>query len=239
MNDEPRLESRGPFPQFFMRMFRTSLLLLALTTAPLLPLAAAGPGLAGRVEGRMYIAPTGAYRLPIPVLPELGGSISDTENVVTFQDQFSLHVSIGVFPQDATHRWELSTRGLKDYLGYFFGGFVMPDFRLAFPGGRVESVGFSPDVMGGALFAYTLLPGGSMFEAKRAILGAGDSPLEAKRGNLIFVRNGVIYVLTTELAERVTERSSYHKTTEEENQILRDRLVALVRTMEFSRPATP
>ena len=40
-------------------------------------------------------------------------------------------------------------------------------------------------------------------------------------------------------AERVTERSTYHKTKEEENHILRERLVELAGKMDFSRPAAP
>ncbi len=223
-----------------MRMLRSLLLSSVLLGTPLLAqVEDTAPGLVGRVEGRVYISPTGTFRMPIPVLPELGGTIRDTENVVTFQDSFNLHVSIGVFTQDATQRWELSTRGLKDYLVFFFSSYVMPDFQNAFPGGSVESVVFTPSVMEGALIAYTLLPNGSMFGAKRAILGGDDTPVVAKRGNLIFVRNGNIYVITTELAERVTERSTYHKTKEEENHILRERLVELAGKMDFSRPAAP
>jgi hypothetical protein len=91
--------------------------------------------------------------------------------------------------------------------------------------------------MGGALIAYTLLPGGSMFAGKSSILGTSENAPVAKRGNLIFVRNNVIYVITTELAERVTERSAYKKTKAEEDVILRDRLVDLAHKMEFTRPA--
>lgn len=185
----------------------------------------------------MYISPTGMFRVPIPVLPELGGSLTDTPNVVTFQDNFNVNISIGVFTQDASQRWELSTRGLKDYLGYFLGTFMMPDFQSAFPGCRIESAIFSPSTMGGALIAYTLLPGGSMFENKRTILGAAETPAVAKRGNMIFVHNGAIIVITTELAERVTERTSYKRTTAEEDQLLRDRLVDLAKKIEWVRPA--
>ncbi|MDB6093330.1 MAG: hypothetical protein JWM32_892 [Verrucomicrobia bacterium] len=220
-----------------MRMIRPVLLLFALTGASLLAQTDDfAPVLAGRVEGRMYVSPTGLFRIPVPVLPELGGTIKDTENVVTFQDNFSVHVSIGVFQQDATQRWELSTRGPQDYLGYFFTTYVMPDFRNAFPGGGVESAGFLPKILDGVFIAYTLLPGGSMFGAKRALV-TDDNPIVAKRGNLIFVRNNVIYVISTELAERVTERSTYKKTTQEENVILRDRLLEILQKMEFPRAA--
>jgi hypothetical protein len=40
-----------------------------------------------------------------------------------------------------------------------------------------------------------------------------------------------------ELAERITERSSYHKTTAEEDDLLRQRLVELYKKLEFTKPA--
>ena len=221
-------------------MLRYLPIALVLTAGPLL--AQPGPGLApalkGRVEDKTYIAPGGTFRLTIPVLPELGGTISDTANVVTFQDNFNVHVSIAAFPLDATQRWELSTRGLKDYLSYFFENFVMPDFRNNFPDARTESALYVPDMMNGALLAYTLLPGGSMFSDKRALIGADEKPPVAKRGNLVFVRRSTIYIISTELAERVIERSTYNKTTAEEDEILRLRLADILKKMEFSRPAT-
>ncbi len=220
-------------------MLRTSLLLLALITGPLLAQPEdTSSSLAGRVDGRYYVSPRGSYRIPIPVLPELGGAISDNDKVVTFQDNFNVYISIGAFAQDASQRWEMSTRGPQDYLTYFLRNFVMPDFERAFPGCHVEGIAFSPTLFNGALIAYTLLPGGSMFAGKRSFLGSALAPVVAKRGNLIFVRNGSIYVISTELAERETERSTYKKTIAEENEILRSRLVDLVRKMEFARPDT-
>jgi hypothetical protein len=213
---------------------------LALLAGPLSgqPAGSPGPGLNGRVEGRVYVSPTGLFRVAIPVLPELGGSINDTPNVVTFQDSFNVHVSIGVFQQDATQRWELSTRGVQDYLSFFFDNYVTPDFRQMFPGTQVEGTVFVPTLMGGALITYTLLPGGSMFDDKRALLGRDSALPVAKRGNLIFVRNGNIFVISTELAERVIERSSYRKTPAEENELLRERLTDIVGKMEFPPPRT-
>ena len=221
-------------------MLRYLPIALVLTAGPLLAQPGPGltPALSGRVEDRTYISPGGTFRIAIPVLPELGGEINDTPNVVTFQDRFNLHVSIAAFPLDATQRWELSTRGLKDYLNYFFENFVMSDFRNLFPDARTESARFEPETMNGALLAYTLLPGGSMFGDKRAILGADDKPPVAKRGNLLFVRRGTLYIISTELAERVIERSTYRKTTAEEDELLRRRLADILKKREFGRPAT-
>ena len=218
-------------------MPRLLLLVLVLLAGPLRaqPNGGGAPALNGRVEGGVYVSPTGLFRIAVPVLPELGGSINDTANVVTFQDGFNVHVSIGVFPQDATQRWEYSTRGVKDYLPYFFANFVMSDFRQLFPGAEIESARFSPEVLGGTLIVYTLLPGGSMFGDKHAVLGADATPPVAKRGNMVFVRSGSIYVISTELAERVIERSSYKKTTAEEDELLRRRLDDIVLKMVFVR----
>jgi hypothetical protein len=194
--------------------------------------------LSGTVDKGVYTSPTGTFKVEIPVLPELGGATHDTKNVVTFRDSFGLQISIGAFVNDATLRWQLSTRGTKDYLIYFFSNFVLPDFRQFCPGTQIESAGFSSDLMEGSLFTYILLPGGSVFGEQLAFAPQGEAPV-AKRGNMLFVRNGVTYVISTELSERVTEGSRYKKTAQEENLILRKRLQNIASNMTFTAPAAP
>ena len=209
------------------------------TLAVLLTLASAysalAQGLEGRIEGKAYLSPTGVFRVVIPVLPELGREVTDTPNVVTFQDDFNVHVSIAAFPQDATQRWELSTRGVKDYLIYFFSNFVLADFRQSFEGAQIESAKFLPGQLDGSLLTYLLVPGGTMFADRVPRLTADRLPV-AKRGNLLFVRNGHIIVISIELAERVIEGRSYAKTTAEEDEILRNRLNDIVGKITFAKP---
>jgi hypothetical protein len=195
-------------------MFRFTLALFSITVAAL---TAHAQGLQGKVEGKTYVSPTGQFKVVIPVLPELGGDITDTPNVVTFQDDFNVHVSIAAFQQDATQRWELSTRGTKDYLIYFFSNFVLSDFKQTFEGVQIESAKFVPGLLDGALLTYLLIPGGTMFAERVPSLSSDRVPV-AKRGNLLFVRNGHIFVISTELAERVIEGKSYTKTTAEEDE---------------------
>lgn len=203
-------------------------------------LASAQPtgGIYGRIDGRNYVSPGGHYRVTIPVLPELGGNISDTQNVVVFQDDYNVHVSIAAFELDATQRWELSTRGLKDYLSEFFTNLVMPDFARMFPDSSIESATFDPDFMGGTLRAHILLPGGSMFAQQIASVRGDEVETVAKRGNLVFIRNNVVYVVSAELTERIIEGPDYKRTTAQEDAILRDRLEMIVNSMTFARPAS-
>ena len=220
-------------------MLRLTLVLLAASAlAVVRAQEAAGPGLFGRVEGRNYVSPTGQFKVAIPVLPELGGDITDTPNVVTFQDDFNVHVSIAAFTQDATQRWELSTRGTKDYLIYFFSNFVLSDFKQTFEGVQIESAKFLPGTMEGALLTYITIPGGTMFGDRVPQIGGSVRIPVAKRGNLLFVRNGHIFVVSTELAERVIEGKSYSKTTEEEDELLRARLTDLVSKIQFTKTAS-
>jgi hypothetical protein len=195
-----------------------------------------GPALAGQVQGRTYTSPTGAFKISIPVLPELGGSVTDTPNVVTFQDEFNTHVSIAAFPQDATQRWELNTRGLKDYLVYFFTNYVLSDFKKAFEGTQIESAKFVPGLFDGALITSILLPGGSMFADKVPRFTEGGALPVAKRGNLLFVKNGNIFVISIELAEKVIEGSAFQKTVAEEDEILRQRLTDIAGKIQFAKP---
>ena len=192
--------------------------------------------LAGRIEGTSYVSPTNSFRVTIPVLPELGGQVVDTDNVVTFQDDYHVLCTIAAFPMDASLRWEFSTRGRKDYLAYFFANYVMPDFQQSFRGAQAESAKYAPGIADGALLVYVLLPGGSMFAHKLPFVGPADSLPDAKRGNLVVVREGWTFVLSIELAERILERSTYKKTTAEEDEILRQRLVELLGKVTFSTP---
>jgi hypothetical protein len=214
------------------------LLVLALLFAglPLRAQDAPPPPLEGKIEGKTYVSPTGVFKVTIPVLPELGGQISDTPNVVTFEDDFNTHISIAAFQQDATQRWELSTRGLKDYLVYFFSNFVLSDFKQAFEGVQIESAKFLPNTADGSLLAYILIPGGSMFMAKVPKVSVGEAPPVAKRGNLLFVKNGHIFVISIELAERVIEGKAYNKTKDQEDEILRQRLFDVVNKIQFAKP---
>lgn len=205
-------------------------------TLSLASLSLSAQGIQGKVEGRTYISPTGTFKIAIPVLAELGGEITDTPNVVTFQDDFNVHVSIAAFQQDATQRWENSTRGTKDYLIYFFSNFVLADFKQSFEGVQIESAKFVPGLLEGSLITYLLVPGGTMFSDRVPQLGTSDRVPIAKRGNLLFVRNGHIFVISIELAERVIEGRAYKKTIAEEDEILLQRLNEMVTKIQFARP---
>jgi hypothetical protein len=219
-------------------MMLRSLLVLAVVLAGLAPPARAQASPLGeRTSGGRYRPQSGVYTVAIPVLPELGGQIEETEYVVTFRDAFTLHASIACFPMDATQRWENETRGRRDYLVWFFTTFVQGDFQQRFPGAIVESAKFMATVQDGAILTYMLLPGGTMF-GERIGLATGEAPPVAKRGNLLFVRGGHIYILSIELAEKVLERSTFNKTVAEEDAMLEARLADLLAKMEFA-PAQP
>lgn len=216
------------------------LLLCSLALLAAVPAVAAN--LVGRMDGENYVSPTAQFRIRAPVLPELGGVITDNENVVTFQDNFGTHVSVACFPLDATQRWEFETRGRRDYLLYFFTDVIMTNFTTRFPGSKIESARYLPELEEGSLIGYSLLPGGSQFEQQNRVLnGPAPDPVVAKRGTLLFVHNRHVYALSVELAERATQRSTYKLTVEQENEQLSARLTALHGRMSFSddRPRTP
>jgi len=219
-------------------MFRLSVLLAcglaasALSAAPLV----------GRLEGDTYVSPTGEFRIRPPVLPELGGTIVDTDSVVTFHDDFGTHLSIACFDLDATQRWEFETRGRRDYLLYFFTDIVLANFQSRFPGSRIEGARYLPDLLEGTMIAFALLPGGSNFAEPPSILGGpAPDPVIAKRGSLLFVRHRHVYVVSLELSERATQRSTYNLTPAQEDDQLTNRLTAAVGRMTFTddRPREP
>jgi hypothetical protein len=218
--------------------------LVTLAATALLGLAAFGqaeapalPGLYGKVTGDYYAPPGGHYRVRIPVLPELGGQVHDTENVVIFDDGVGTHISLASIPLDVSLKWEFETRGTKEFLAFFFANYVAPDFANRFPGAKIEASYYVPELRDGSLLAYLLLPGGSFFESRNAILDTpAETPAVAKRGNLLFVRDSRVFVASIELAERVTQKSVFRKTPEQENEILRERLVNFAARIEFPVP---
>lgn len=148
--------------------------------------------------------------------------------------------ALPVFSLDSTQRWEFETRGRRDYLLYFFNSFVLADFQKRFPESRIESARYLPDLLEGTMITFALLPGGSNFEGKnRVITTPIENPVVAKRGTLLMVRDRHIYIVSTEQAERATQRSTYNLTADEENLQLTERLVTLVNQFEFTTPAKP
>lgn len=196
-------------------------------------------GLYGEVRNGHYIANEGRFRVLVPVLSELGGKIFDTENVVTFTDDVSTHASVAAFPLDMSNKWELETRGIREFLAYFYAEHVFANFEQRFAGAANERSFFTPELKGGALFVFTLLPGGSAFQGRGNLVDTTAAPPAAKRGTLLFVENATIFILSSELAERVTQRSAFQKTADEENEILRARLVELANRLQIPAPRPP
>jgi hypothetical protein len=197
----------------------------------------------GRIEGDLfhadgyYTSPTGLYKVKIPVLPQLGGTVSDTLNFVTFDDDYKIHINIGAFPLSRELKTDFETKGTKDFLIYFFTNLVMPDYARSFPGAKMEqNAVFLGKYQDGSILIFTLLPGGSSFD-RRVRLAGFTGPAVAKRGNLSFLKNGHVFIISTELAERVLEGSTFKKSAEEEDAILRQRLMDIVAKMEFFPPA--
>lgn len=194
----------------------------------------------GKMDGQSYVAPGGHYKIQVPVLPEFGGEVHDTENVVTFDDSVSTHISIANFPLDMSLKWEFETRGAREFLASFYATYVLSDFQARYPDTSTDGVQFLPGLLDGALVVFAQLPGGSFFENRaRVVPTPGAPPTIAKRGNLLFVRSGRVYILSSELAERVTQRSIFQKTPEQENDILRNRLIELAGRMQFPVPPRP
>ncbi|HZZ58541.1 MAG TPA: hypothetical protein VFE31_11970 [Opitutaceae bacterium] len=190
-------------------------------------------GLLGRIEGDQYYAPSGSYRITIPLVDGLDGQIIDTPNVVSFRDPYSTYITVWCHTQDAPQKWQYEVQGPKEALEEFFYDYVWRDFA-AFPGAAYDTnARFQPRLYGGALFTFITLPGGSMFANPQFQIDPYAKPIVAKRGNMLFVHDGYIYVISTELAERVTQRDHYTLTDEEENILLRDRLTAIASRIHF------
>ena len=74
----------------------------------------------GIIDGDTYVSPRGIYRIKIPVLHQLGGEISDTPNVVTFDDDYSARITVAAFPLSPELKSEFDRRGRQGFSHLFF-----------------------------------------------------------------------------------------------------------------------
>ncbi|HEY3754712.1 MAG TPA: hypothetical protein VGL42_01045 [Opitutaceae bacterium] len=197
-----------------------------------------GEGLNGHIEGRTYYSATGEFSVHIPVLAALNGTVGDTPNQVIFADPISTYITIVCYPFDAAERGKLDVQGPKQYLQEYFYNYVWRSFS-SYPGARYETdARFQPHLFDGAFFTYIDLPGGSEFYPPEYRLSFDTPPPVAKRGNLMFIHGDIIYVISMELAERMTHANHYNLSSEEEDILLRDRLTAFANTIHFLTPAS-
>lgn len=220
---------------------------LALAAEPAAPApAAAAPAadaapsrrLLGKVSGDRYFSPTGTFSMPLPELDEETGIVMDTPNIVVFRDRVATIITVAAFKMPPDERWNFETSNAKDYTVHFLKEFVIADFKEQFPETTPESAVFLPDLLGGTLLGYLSMPGGSAFDVDAIVRNHPDTkPPAAKRAAMIFVRDGWVFVLSSELAERITEMSTYILTTKDEDRILRERLLRTVNSLEFLPPA--
>lgn len=228
-----------------LRSLALSVLLLAAGSAlPAEPAEAAAPPapapatptkLLGRIADDRYHAPHDVYSVPVPVLQGEGATIMDNGEIVVFKDKVSTLLTIASFAMPAIAKWEYETTPPKDYLIAFFRDNVLRDYRLEFPDTTIESARFLPDAFGGIMVAFTLLPSGSAFTPAAPTA----PPSVAKRGHLVFVRDGRIFVIAVELAERVTAPQDYNLNQAQEDHVLFNRLVGVVTTMHFGPGPAP
>ncbi len=198
----------------------------------------AAPKLQGRIEDDRYHAPGDVFSVPVPVLHGENQVVMDNGEIVVFKDKVSTLLTIAAFPMPPIAQWEYKTTPPKDYLITFFRDNILRDYRGEFPESSIESARFLPDVSGGAMVAFTLLPGGSAFASTEPRPPTAP-PAVAKRGHLVFVHDNRVIVIAVELAERITKEANYTLTTPEEDRILFDRLATVFTALRFGPDAQP
>jgi hypothetical protein len=192
----------------------------------------------GRVEGERYHAPGDVYSVAVPVFHGTDAVIMDTPEIVVFKDKVSTLLTIAAFKMPDIAKLQFEGMEPREYLIAFFRDNILRDYRHEFPESTIESARFLPDIFAGAMVSFTLMPGGSAFAPPGPANPAAKPPV-AKRGHLVFVRNGTIYVVAIELAERVTQPATYKLTTQEEDRLLFDRLVTVLGALRYGPDVKP
>jgi hypothetical protein len=215
--------------RFLMRFAVTLLIALHLGAQP------NDTSLLGRIEDNRYIAPHGNYSITLPVQIDLQGTVSDTPEVVTFQDDFRIHASVACFKMESPHDREIQTRGRRDFLIWFFRQQVQTQFQLRFPGSKIDEARYMPEVLEGTLIVFNSLPNGTMFTKPAGLTHSSEKQAIAKRGNLLFLNKRSLYVVSIELAELLSQdENTASADREEDHTRLRKELLDLVGRITFS-----
>lgn len=198
---------------------------------------AAEPKLAGRIDDGRYFSATGLFSLPVPDLdPETAGLL-DTPNIVVFRDRASTFISIRAFPLSPAEVEARAKEGPQQHAVRYFKDLILPEFKGQFPGTTAESATYVPDLEGGALLAYLLIPNGSAFEVDPLVRNHPDTKVPpAKQLVVFFVHADHVFMVSSEIAERITDLSSNPYTTKDEDRILRERLLGVISSMRFAAP---
>jgi len=192
----------------------------------------------GRVEDERYHAPGDVYSVAVPVFHGADAVIMDTPEIVVFKDKVSTLLTIAAFKMPDIAKLQFEGMEPREYLITFFRDNILRDYRHEFPESTIESARFLPDIFAGAMVSFTLMPGGSAFAAPSPASPLAPAPV-AKRGHLVFVRNGYIYVVAIELAERVTQPATYKLTKPEEDRLLFDQLVTVLGALRYGPDVKP
>ena len=192
----------------------------------------------GRVEDERYHAPGDVYSVAVPVFHGTDAVIMDTPEIVVFKDKVSTLLTIAAFKMPDIAKLQFEGMGPREYLIAFVRDNILRDYRHEFPESTIESARFLPDIFAGAMVSFTLMPGGSAFAAPAPASPLAPAPV-AKRGHIVFVRNGYIYVVAIELAERVTQPATYKLTKPEEDRLLFDRLVTVLAALRYGPDVKP
>ncbi len=192
----------------------------------------------GRIEAERYFAPGDLYSVPLPVFHGTDSAVMDTAEIVVFKDKVSTLLTIAAFKMPAYEKWRFEGMEPKEYLYEFFRDNILRDYRHEFPESSIESARYLPEVFAGAMVAFTRMPGGSAFASPPPANPLAPAPV-AKRGHLVFIRNGYIYVVAIELAERVTQPATYKLTTQEEDRLLFGRLATVLEALRFGPDIKP
>ena len=193
--------------------------------------------LLGQIEDNRYIAPHGSYSITLPVQLDLQGTITDTREVVTFQDDFRIHASVACFKMESPHDREIETRGRRDFLIWFFRQQVQTQFQRRFPGAKIDEARYMPEVLDGALIVYNSLPNGTMFTKQVGLAHSTEQPIIAKRGSLLFLKGRHLYVVSAELAELLRDEEATVGSLEDDHIRLRKELLDLVGRITFTSAA--
>lgn len=181
------------------------------------------------VDGELYESPEGYFTVPIPVDPQQGGKVDEQEGSVAFSDDFGVLLKIDYFAIAGEVAEFIESVGEAAYLSSFLNNFIDGAILANLPNSKLLHTESLEDEE--AYFAVVDMPAGASLRVQKNL--GPLTRLDAYRGLLAFIAEDVCYTVSF---QRVYENADELGSLESEVEVIMDKILDFIETIEFAGP---
>lgn len=151
--------------------------------------------LAGKIKADIYIAPKELFRVPVPVLADLGGTVTDGLGFVHFTDDIGHLFRIEYMELPPDQVTGALAIGEQDFFNRFLRLFYLPNtVWQVMPESKILAQAFAKEPDGPMQLTWMFLPHGSITMNSRA--GKPPERDDSYREIALFMRKNMVYIVS-------------------------------------------